>query len=225
MYKGGVYYMDFTIIIDALPLLLKAAIVTISLAVVSIIIALILGFFTALARISKIKLLKIIATVYVSMIRGTPLLVQIFVIYYGLPQINITLDPIPSGILALSLNAGAYLSESFRASILAVDKGQMEAAVSMGMTYSQAMRRIILPQSIRIAIPTLSNSYIILIKDTSLVSVITVMELLQMSTLIIAKTFEPLTLYLTAAALYWVIITFFTVLLDRLEKRTSRHLA
>ncbi|WP_243354729.1 amino acid ABC transporter permease [Bacillus litorisediminis] len=217
--------MDFTIIIDGLPLLLKAAIVTISLAVVSIIIALILGFFTALARISKIKLLKIIATVYVSMIRGTPLLVQIFVIYYGLPQIHITLDPIPSGILALSLNAGAYLSESFRASILAVDKGQMEAAVSMGMTYAQAMRRIILPQSIRIAIPTLSNSYIILIKDTSLVSVITVTELLQMSTLIIAKTFEPLTLYLTAAALYWVIITFFTVLLDRLEKRTSKHLA
>ncbi|MET3697762.1 amino acid ABC transporter membrane protein (PAAT family) [Bacillus oleivorans] len=217
--------MDFTIIIDALPLLLKAAIVTISLAVVSIIIALILGFFTALARISNIKVLKIIATVYVSMIRGTPLLVQIFVIYYGLPQINIALDPVPSGIFALSLNAGAYLSESFRASILAVDKGQMEAAVSMGMTYAQAMRRIILPQSIRIAIPTLSNSYIILIKDTSLVSVITVTELLQMSTLIIAKTFEPLTLYLTAAAIYWVIITFFTVLLDRLEKRTSRHLA
>lgn len=216
--------MDFSIIIEALPLLLKATITTILLAVVSIVFALILGFFTALARIGKVKILKVIGTIYVSMFRGTPLLVQLFVIYYGLPQINIVLDPIPSGILALSLNAGAYLSESFRAAILAVDKGQMEAAVSMGMTYGEAMRRIILPQSIRIAIPTLSNTYIILIKDTSLVSVITVTELLQMSTLIIAKTFEPLTIYLVAAVLYWIVITFFTVLLDRFEKRTSRHL-
>lgn len=216
--------MDVSIIIEALPLLLKATVITILLAVVSIVFALILGFFTALARIGKVKILKVIGTIYVSMFRGTPLLVQLFVIYYGLPQINIVLDPIPSGILALSLNAGAYLSESFRAAILAVDKGQMEAAVSMGMTYGEAMRRIILPQSIRIAIPTLSNTYIILIKDTSLVSVITVTELLQMSTLIIAKTFEPLTIYLVAAVLYWIVITFFTVLLDRFEKRTSRHL-
>ncbi|MEC5423828.1 amino acid ABC transporter permease [Virgibacillus sp. C22-A2] len=216
--------MNYSIIIEALPPLLNATLITIMLAVISIVIALALGFFTALARISKIKPLKIIGGIYVSMFRGTPLLVQIFVIYYGLPQINIELDPIPSGILALSLNAGAYLSESFRASILAVDKGQMEAAVSMGMTYGEAMRRIILPQSIRIAIPTLSNTYIILIKDTSLVSVITVTELLQMSTLIIARTFEPLTIYLLAAVLYWIVITFFTILLDRLEKRTSRHL-
>lgn len=216
--------MDVSIIMEALPPLLKATVITILLAVVSIVIALILGFFTALARIGKWKLLKFIGTIYVSMFRGTPLLVQLFVIYYGLPQINIELDPIPSGVLALSLNAGAYLSESFRAAILAVDKGQTEAAVSIGMTYGEAMRRIILPQSIRIAIPTLSNTYIILIKDTSLVSVITVTELLQMSTLIIAKTFEPLTIYLVAAVLYWVVITFFTVLLDRFEKRTSRHL-
>jgi len=217
--------MNFSLIIDALPPLINAAGMTITLAVISIIFALIIGFFTALARISKIKILRIIATIYVSMFRGTPLLVQIFVIYYGLPQIDIELGPISSGILALTLNAGSYLSESFRASILAVDKGQMEAAVSMGMSYSQAMIRIILPQSIRIAIPTLSNTYIILIKDTSLVSVITVTELLQMSTLIIARTFEPLTIYLLAAAIYWVIITFFTVILDRFEKRTSRHVA
>ncbi|WP_269410352.1 amino acid ABC transporter permease [Lentibacillus daqui] len=217
--------MDFTIIIESLPPLLKATLITILLALVSVVFALILGFFTALARISKIKVLKAVGSFYISIFRGTPLLVQIFVIYYGLPQIDIELSPITSGILALSLNAGAYLSESFRAAILAVDKGQMEAAVSMGMTYGQAMRRVILPQSIRIAIPTLSNTYIILIKDTSLVSVITVTELLQMSTLIIAKTFEPLTIYLLAAALYWVVISFFTAVLDRLEKRTSKHVA
>ncbi|WP_164670207.1 amino acid ABC transporter permease [Virgibacillus doumboii] len=215
--------MDFLIVIESLPPLLKATGITVLLAVVSVVFALILGFFTALARISKIKVLIAIGTVYISIFRGTPLLVQIFVIYYGLPQIDIALSPITSGILALSLNAGAYLSESFRSSILAVDKGQTEAAVSMGMTYGQAMRRIILPQSIRIAIPTLSNTYIILIKDTSLVSVITVTELLQMSTLIIAKTFQPLTIYLLAALLYWIVITFFTVLLDYMEKRTSRH--
>jgi len=213
-----------SLLVESLPPLLTATLMTIVLAVVSMLIALVLGFFTALARISKIKVLKAIASIYVSIFRGTPLLVQIFVIYYGLPQIDIRLDPIPSGILALSLNAGAYLSESFRAAILSVDRGQHEAAVSLGMTYGQLMRRIIIPQSIRIAIPTMSNTYIILIKDTSLVSVITVTELLQMSSLIIAKTFEPLTIYLIAAAIYWVVITFFTVLLDRLEKRTSKHL-
>ncbi|KAB2336712.1 amino acid ABC transporter permease [Cytobacillus depressus] len=216
--------MNVSIIVESLPTLLNATLMTIFLAIVSIIIALFLGFFTALARISKIKPLEIIARTYVSIIRGTPLLVQVFVIYYGLPQINIELDPIPSGILALSLNAGAYLSESFRAAILSIDKGQMEAAVSLGMTYVQALRRIILPQSLRIAIPTLSNSFIILIKDTSLISVITVTELLQMSSLIIAKTFEPLTIYLVAAAIYWVLITFLTALLDKMEKRTSQHI-
>ncbi|HLG27845.1 MAG TPA: ABC transporter permease subunit, partial [Paenisporosarcina sp.] len=114
--------------------------------------------------------------------------------------------------------------ESFRSSILAVDNGQMEASMAMGMTYSQALRRIILPQSLRIAIPTLSNSFIVLIKDTSLVSVITVTELLQMSSLIIAKTFEPLTIYLVAAAIYWILISFFTTLLDKLEIKSSRYL-
>ncbi len=216
--------MDPTIIIDSLPSLLKATFMTIFLAGISIVIALIIGFLTAIVRIVKVKILNGIANIYVSIIRGTPLLVQIFVIYYGLPQIGIALDPISSGILALSLNAGAYLSESFRASILAVDNGQMEASMAMGMTYSQALRRVILPQSLRIAIPTLSNSFIVLIKDTSLVSVITVTELLQMSSLIIAKTFEPLTIYLVAAAIYWVLISFFTNLLDKLEIKTSRYL-
>lgn len=216
--------MDPTIIIDSLPSLLKATIMTIFLAGISIVIALVIGFFTAIVRIVKVRVLNGIANVYVSIIRGTPLLVQIFVIYYGLPQVGIALDPISSGILALSLNAGAYLSESFRSSILAVDNGQMEASMAMGMTYSQALRRIILPQSLRIAIPTLSNSFIVLIKDTSLVSVITVTELLQMSSLIIAKTFEPLTIYLVAAAIYWVLISFFTTLLDKLEIKSSRYL-
>jgi cystine transport system permease protein len=133
------------------------------------------------------------------------------------------LDPVTSGIIALSLNVGAYLSESFRAAIQSVDKGQMEAAASLGMTYGQAMRRIIIPQSIRTAIPTIGNTYIGLLKDTSLVSVITVTELLQMTSLLIAKTFEPLTLYLTAGAIYWALSALFTALQARVEVRVARH--
>lgn len=211
------------LVFTSLPFLLEAAITTLILAVGSMILGLIIGVFTALARISKNKTLYRVSSAYVSIIRGTPLLVQIYVIYYGLPQVGISLDPITSGIVALSLNAGAFLSESFRAAIQSVDKGQLEAASMLGMTYGQTMRRIIIPQSIRTAIPTLGNTFIGLLKDTSLVSVITVTELLQMSSLIIARTFEPLTIYLTAGMIYWVLSNSFTLLQNRLEVRMARH--
>ncbi|MFM1651803.1 amino acid ABC transporter permease [Brevibacillus sp. B_LB10_24] len=211
------------LVLQSLPVLLWAALITLALAVGSMIIGLLIGVFTALARISKNRVLQKTAAFYISVIRGTPLLVQIYVVYYGLPQIGIALDPVTSGIIALSLNVGAYLSESFRAAIQSVDKGQMEAAASLGMTYGQAMRRIIIPQSIRTAIPTIGNTYIGLLKDTSLVSVITVTELLQMTSLLIAKTFEPLTLYLTAGAIYWALSAIFTALQARVEVRVARH--
>jgi cystine transport system permease protein len=211
------------LVFSSFPVLLGAALVTLALAIGSMLIGLMIGIVTALARISKNPLLHKTASVYISIIRGTPLLVQIYVIYYGLPQIGIALDPISSGIIALSLNVGAYLSESFRAAIQSVDKGQMEAAESIGMTYGQAMRRIIIPQSIRTAIPTIGNTYIGLLKDTSLVSVITVTELLQMTSLLIAKTFEPLTLYLIAGAIYWILSATFTILQERVEIRVARH--
>lgn len=209
--------------INSLPILLRAALVTIFLAVVSMSLGLVIGLFTALARISKNKILYRVSSAYVSIIRGTPLLVQIYVIYYGLPQIGIALDPIPSGILALSINAGAYLSESFRAAIQSVEHGQTEAALSLGMTYGQALRRVILPQCIRTALPTLGNTYIGLLKDTSLVSVITVTELLQSASLIIATSFQPLILYLEVGAVYWVLSTAFSMLQGRIEERTTRH--
>lgn len=211
------------LVFSSFPVLLGAAAVTLALAIGSMLLGLIIGIVTALARISKNPLLHKTASVYMSIIRGTPLLVQIYVIYYGLPQIGIALDPISSGIIALSLNVGAYLSESFRGAIQSVDKGQMEAAESIGMTCGQAMRRIIIPQSIRTAIPTIGNSYIGLLKDTSLVSVITVTELLQMTSLLIAKTFEPLTLYLVAGAIYWILSSAFTILQERIEIRVARH--
>ncbi len=211
------------IVLNALPLLLKAALITIFLAVISMAIGLVIGLFIALARISKNKVFYNLSTFYVSIIRGTPVLVQIFLVYFGLPQIGISLGAMTSGIIALSINTSAYLSESFRAAIMSVDKGQSEAAHSLGMTYSQSMRRIILPQSIRTALPTVGNTYIGLLKETSLVSVITVTELLYQTSLVIAKTFQPLTLYITVAVIYWIICTIFNVLLNKLEKRASRH--
>ncbi|QDR82653.1 amino acid ABC transporter permease [Sporomusa termitida] len=211
------------LVIDSLPILAQAAVITVFLAIVSMVIGLIIGLFVALARISKNQLLRRVAVAYVSIIRGTPLLVQIYVVYYGLPQIGVSLEPIPSGILALSINAGAYLSESFRAAIESVDKGQMEASLSIGMTYPQALRRIILPQCLRTALPTVGNTFIGLLKDTSLVSVITVTELLQSATLLIARTFQPLILYLEVGFIYWVLSTGFSIIQDRIELQATRH--
>lgn len=212
-----------SLMIRSLPFLLSAAVVTLYLAVAGVTIGLVLGLVAALVRVAKMPVLDPLARLYVSVIRGTPLLVQVYVVYYGLPQFGIRLDPITSGIAALSINIGAYLSESFRAALESVDRGQMDAALSIGMTYWQAMRRIIIPQSFRTALPTIGNSFIGLLKDTSLVSVITVQELLRATTLIIARTFQPLPLLLEAAVIYWVMSSGFSYIQQRVEKVASRH--
>lgn len=211
------------LVLSSLPLLVRASVITILLAVSAMGIGLVIGIFLALARMSRKKLLSKFAQAYISLFRGTPLLVQLYVIYFGLPQIGVVFDPVTSGIMALSLNTAAYLSESFRAAIQSIDKGQMEASLSVAMTYSQAMRRIIIPQSIRTAIPTLGNTFIGLLKDTSLVSVITVTELMQETSLLIAKSFQPLLLYCLAGLLYWVLCTLFSALQVKLEARAGRH--
>lgn len=143
--------------IASLPALLKASLVTIGLAAASMAVGLILGLLVALIRIAKVPVLTQIVQGYVSIIRGTPLLVQIYLVYYGLPQLGVGLDPIPSAIIALSLNLGAYLSESFRGAIESVARGQTEAALSIGMGYWTSMRRIIVPQSLRTALPTMES--------------------------------------------------------------------
>lgn len=209
--------------VASLHLLIAASVVTIGLAAASMAVGLVIGLSVAMARVGKVPVLDQFVRVYVSLIRGTPLLVQIFMIYYGLPQIGIQLEPIPSGVIALSLNVGAYLSESFRAAILSVSRGQYEAGLSLGMTYWTVMRRIVIPQSIRTALPTIGNSFISLLKDTSLVSVITVTELLRATTLVIARTFQPLTLYAEAAVIYWLLSSAFSLLQGRIERRVSRH--
>jgi cystine transport system permease protein len=209
--------------LSSLHLLIAASAVTIGLAVAAMAIGLVIGLLAAITRVGKVPVLEQIVRGYVSLIRGTPLLVQLFMIYYGLPQLGLPLEPIPSGIIALSLNVGAYMSESFRAAILSVPKGQYEAGLSLGMSYWTVMRRIIIPQSIRTALPTIGNSFISLLKDTSLVSVITVTELLRATTLVIARTFQPLTLYAEAALIYWLLSSGFSLLQERIERRVSRH--
>jgi len=205
------------------PLLEGAVMNTIPLTIISFIIGIILAVLTALARISHGKLFQGIARVYVSAIRGTPLLVQLFIIFYGLPNIGVTLDPFISAIIGFSLSVGAYASEIIRAAIISIPKGQWEAAYSIGMTYNQALKRIILPQATRVSIPPLSNSFISLVKDTSLASVVLVTEMFRRAQEIASTTYEFLLVYVEAALIYWVICFFLSILQGSLEKRMDRY--
>lgn len=210
-----------TLVTDSLPILLQGALLTLKFAVLSMIFGLAIGVVVALMGISHSKILNGVARTYVSIMRGTPLLVQIFVVYYGLPGVGIALEPTPAGVLTLSLNVGAYLSESMRGAILGISRGQWMAAYSLGLTPAQTLRYVVGPQALRLAVPSLSNSLISLIKDTSLVSVITVTELLRTAQEIIAATYQPLPLYLAVAAIYWVLSTALSFLQRGLERRLS----
>lgn len=205
-----------------LPLLEGALKYTFPLAVTTFTLGLIIAFFTALARIFGNKLLSVIAQTYVSIIRGTPLLVQLFIIFYGLPTIGIILDPFPSAVIGFSLNVGAYASEIIRAAILSISKVQWEAAYSIGMTHSQALRRIVLPQALRVSVPPLSNSFIGLVKDTSLASLILVTEMFRRAQEIAATNYEFLFVYSLAAIIYWVICFILTLIQGRIEARLDR---
>lgn len=207
---------------DALPLMLKGAGWTLLLAVASIFFGAIVGTFVAITRLAKVPGLSQFAALYVSGMRGTPLLVQLFVIYFGLPSIGIQFDPISAGILGLSLNVGAYLSETIRGAINGVEHGQWNAARSLGLTQAQTLRYVIGPQALRLAVPSLSNSLISLIKDTSLVSVIAVGELMLATKEVIATTFQPFPLYLAAAGIYWAMSASFEKLQGKLEVRLNR---
>jgi cystine transport system permease protein len=215
---GGVDLLE--LLKEAAPVMLKGAGYTLVFAVASMLGGLLIGFPTAVARILPWRVLAWPAALYVSLMRGTPLLVQMFVIYYGLPSIGIEFTPVTAGVLALSLNAGAYLSESLRGAILSVARGQWWAAYSLGLGYWTTLRHVVLPQALRIAVPSMSNTLISLIKDTSLVSVITMTELMLSTKEVIATTFQPLPLYLAAAALYWCMSLAF----ETLQRRAERHL-
>jgi L-cystine transport system permease protein len=198
---------------------------TLPLTAVSFTLGLALALVVALMRLSGRRLVSAVARAYVSVIRGTPLLLQLFIIFFGLPSLGITLAPWPSAIIGLSLNVAAYASEAVRGAILAVPRGQWEAAMTVGMGRVTTLRRVVLPQAARIAVPSLSNTLISLVKDTSLVSVVLVTELLRQAQIIAGQTFEYFTLYSVAAVYYWVVCFLLSIGQARLETRLSRHVA
>ena len=209
--------------LDSAPFLLKGAYFTVFLSLGGMFFGLLIGFGLALMRLSAIKLLSWTARVYVSFFRGTPLLVQLFMIYYGLPQLGIELDPLPAALIGFSLNMAAYACEILRAAISSIDRGQWEAAASIGMTRGQAMRRAILPQAARTALPPLGNSFISLVKDTALAATIQVPELFRQAQLITARTFEVFTMYVAVAVIYWVLCSILAHFQNRMEARVNQH--
>jgi len=210
----------FELLRDAAPIMLKGAGYTLMFAVAAMVGGLVLGFPAAIMRMSRWAVLRWPAGLYVSMMRGTPLLVQIFVIYYGLPTVGIEFTPVTAGVLALSLNSGAYLSESLRGAIQSISPGQWRASASLGLSHWQSLQYVIMPQALRVAVPSMGNTLISLIKDTSLVSVITVTELMLATKEVIATTFRPLPLYIAAALVYWCLSLAF----EALQRRAERHL-
>jgi cystine transport system permease protein len=198
---------------------------TIPLAIASFAIGMVLAVIFALMRLSRVKLVSGIARAYISVVRGTPLLVQLFVIFYGLPSIGLVFDPWPSAVVAFSINVGGYAAEVVRAAILSVPKGQWEAAYMIGMSHRRALTRIILPQAARVSVPPLSNTFISLVKDTSLASLILVTELFREAQKVAAFSGDFMLLYLEAALVYWVICLVLSSGQGLLEKRLDRYVA
>ena len=201
-------------------ILIPGLTMTIPLTIISFAIAMVIAIITALVQFAGIKVLKEIARFYVWVVRGTPLLVQLFVVFYGLPNIGILIDPFPAAVIVFSINEGAYSAETIRAALVAVPRGQMEAGECVGMTYLQIIRRIVLPQALRIAFPPLSNSLIAMVKDTSLAANITVTEMFMATQRIVARTYEPLALYIEVGLIYLL----FCTVLTRLQRIGERRL-
>ncbi|MDU4959275.1 MAG: amino acid ABC transporter permease [Sporomusaceae bacterium] len=211
---------DFDLVIRSFPLLLMGAGITVQITALSVGFGLLIGMFVGIARLAKLTPLRLAAAVYVDFIRGTPLLVQIFIIYFALPMVLGTrIDPFIAAITACSINSGAYVAEIFRAGIQSIDKGQMEAGRSLGMSWAQTMRYIILPQAFKRIIPPLGNEFIAMLKDSSLVSVIGFEELTRRGQLIIARTYGSFEIWLTVAFIYLIMTLTISRLVNYLERR------
>jgi len=216
------------IVTSALPQIITAAIqYTIPLTLISFVLGLLLALLTAMVRLSPIRgpfqIIRGLFWGYVWIFRSTPLLVQLFIVFFGLPNLGVQFSPWTAAIITFTLNVGAYSSETIRAAILSIPNGQWEAALTLGMTRRQVLFRIIFPQAVRVSLPPLSNSFIGLVKDTSLASSITIVEMFTVGQQISAKTYEPLLLYSLVALVYLVICTVLTILQGYLEKWTSRY--
>lgn len=198
--------MDFDLILRVLPYFLQAAIITIKLSVYSIALGLVCGAFGASARLSRYRSLRVAGATYVSVIRGTPALIQLFILYFGGPQVGIQLDAFEAGVIGLGVNIGAYMAETMRGAIIAVDKGQFEAARTLGLSHVRTMRKVILPQAARLMIRPLGVNINAQIKGTALVAAISVVELTYTAQRYIGSTYKPFEMFLLAGALYLVII-------------------
>ena len=206
-------------LITFLPPLLEGATITLQLTIYSLLIGLVIGLGLALCQISKSRILRYLSAIYISAFRGTPLLVQLMIIYFALPEIGLKFTAFQSAIIGLSLNEAAYMAEIYRGGIQAVPKGQTEAAKAIGMTNYKSFRRIILPQAIKISLPAMGNSAIILLKNTSLAAVITVGELMHRGELLAGTTFRTLEIFIMVAIIYWLLHYPLTLLVIYLEKR------
>ena len=214
--------LNVDLMINSLPLLIVVAGITIQITAISVGLGLIIGMFVGIARICNVKVLRDLATVYIDFLRGTPLLVQIFLIYFALPMVvGQRVDPFIAAITACGINSGAYIAEIFRAGIQAIDEGQMEAGRSLGMSWVQTMRYIIVPQAFKNVIPPLGNEFIALLKDSSLVSVIGFEELTRRGQLIIARTYGSLEIWITVALIYLVMTLTISRLVSYMEKRLA----
>lgn len=211
---------DFSIVTDTFPLLLQGAGLTLQITALSVGLGLIFGLIMGMAELSKNPIFRIPAKIYVDFIRGTPLLIQIFIIYFALPTILGTrIDPFIAAVAACSMNSTAYIAEIFRAGIQSISQGQLRAGLSLGMTHAQTMRYIILPQAIKRIIPPLGNEFIAMLKDSSLVSVIGFEELTRSGQLVIAETYATLEIWSIVALLYLIMTLTIAQLVRFLEKR------
>ncbi|KNF07528.1 amino acid ABC transporter membrane protein, PAAT family [Gottschalkia purinilytica] len=214
--------LDFSFIVPYLPQLIEAAGVTLKIGVLAFMLALCISLIVGALRVSNIpKVFKVFLSAYVEIFRGTPLLVQLFVIYYGLPPFGISMESYTAAIIGLALNCGAYMSEIVRASIMSVDRGQYEAAYSLGYNRISTIIYIILPQALRIAVPPFMNYFSTILKDTSLISVISIAEVTRIGNQIYARTLRPFEIYITLGVFYFVMTYLVTLLSKVLERRTS----
>ncbi|MGI8650595.1 MAG: amino acid ABC transporter permease [Rubrobacter sp.] len=218
-------YLDFGIVIERFDVVLQAVLVTILLALLAEVLGIVIGLFLALLRLGRFRILRFLAQAYVDFFRGTPLLVQLIIIYFTTPLIGLTFRSLFfAGLVALTLNSAAYVAEIFRSGIQSIDKGQMEAGRASGLSYAQTMRHIVIPQAFRRVIPPLTNEFVMLIKDTSIVSVIGLVELLKVTQDIRNETFNGTPL-IAAALIYLALCLPLIYLANALERRLNRRTA
>jgi len=191
---------------------------TVLLSVCSVFIGVILGLFISLMKLSKNKVLNIVSSVYIEILRGTPILVQIFIVYYGLPKLGLDMPPFVSGVIALSINSSAYVAEIVRAGIQAVDKGQMEAARSLGMSHNMAMRYIIIPQGLKNILPALGNEFIVLIKESSIVMMVGIPDVMYNTNIVRGNTFQPFEPLIVAAIIYFILTFTLSKFMNKIER-------